>query len=88
MVNFHQDVTWKVITCARAIHKYSSKAVRQDSLVTEETQMRLKNVAVKNFRLLQDVSLVLEGRTTVVVGRNNCGKTSLTEVMRRLLGMV
>lgn len=47
--------------------------------------MRLKNVAVKNFRLLQDVSLVLEGRTTVVVGRNNCGKTSLTEVMRRLL---
>ncbi|WP_423459523.1 ATP-dependent nuclease [Ottowia sp. VDI28] len=47
--------------------------------------MRLKNVAVKNFRLLQDVSLVLEGRTTVVVGRNNSGKTSLTEVMRRLL---
>jgi energy-coupling factor transporter ATP-binding protein EcfA2 len=47
--------------------------------------MRLKNVAIKNFRLLQDVSLVLEGRTTVVVGRNNSGKTSLTEVMRRLL---
>lgn len=47
--------------------------------------MRLKNVTIKNFRLLQDVSLVLEGRTTVVVGRNNSGKTSLTEVMRRLL---
>ncbi|MBW8830756.1 MAG: ATP-dependent endonuclease [Burkholderiales bacterium] len=47
--------------------------------------MRLKNVAIKNFRLLQDVSLVLEGRTTVVVGRNNSGKTSLTEVMRRVL---
>lgn len=46
--------------------------------------MRLKNVAVKNFRLLQDVSLVLEERTTVIVGRNNCGKTSLTEVVRRL----
>jgi putative ATP-dependent endonuclease of OLD family len=47
--------------------------------------MRLKNIAIKNFRLLQDVSLVLEDRTTVVVGRNNSGKTSLTEVMRRLL---
>lgn len=47
--------------------------------------MRLKNVAVKNFRLLKDVSLVLEAKTTVVVGRNNSGKTSLTEVMRRLL---
>lgn len=47
--------------------------------------MRLKNVAVENFRLLKDVSLVLEAKTTVVVGRNNSGKTSLTEVMRRLL---
>lgn len=47
--------------------------------------MRLKNVAVKNFRLLQEVSLMLEAGTTVVVGRNNSGKTSLTEVMRRLL---
>jgi energy-coupling factor transporter ATP-binding protein EcfA2 len=47
--------------------------------------MRLKNVAVKNFRLLKDIDLVLETGTTVVVGRNNSGKTSLTEVMRRLL---
>lgn len=47
--------------------------------------MRLKNISVTNFRLLQDISLVLEGRTTVVVGRNNSGKTSLNEVMRRLL---
>lgn len=47
--------------------------------------MRLKNVEIKNFRLLQDISLVLEAQTTVVVGRNNSGKTSLTEVMRRLL---
>ncbi|WCM90508.1 ATP-dependent nuclease [Acidovorax sp. NCPPB 3576] len=47
--------------------------------------MRLKNIVVQNFRLLQDAGLVLEDRTTVVVGRNNCGKTSLTEVMRRLL---
>lgn len=47
--------------------------------------MRLKNIAIKNFRLLQDVSLMLEAQTTVVVGRNNSGKTSLTEVMKRLL---
>ena len=32
-----------------------------------------------------DVELVLEDRTTVVVGRNNSGKTSLSEVMRRFL---
>jgi predicted ATP-dependent endonuclease of OLD family len=47
--------------------------------------MHLKNIAVKNFRLLHDISLALEKQTTVIVGRNNSGKTSLTEVMKRLL---
>ncbi|TIN73818.1 MAG: ATP-dependent endonuclease [Mesorhizobium sp.] len=47
--------------------------------------MRIQKVAIKNFRLLADVSLVLEDSETVIVGRNNSGKTSLSEVMRRLL---
>jgi energy-coupling factor transporter ATP-binding protein EcfA2 len=47
--------------------------------------MRIHQVAIKNFRLLADVDLVLEDQTTVIVGRNNSGKTSLSEVMRRLL---
>lgn len=47
--------------------------------------MHLKGIAVKNFRLLHDVELLLEKKTTVIVGRNNSGKTSLTEVMKRLL---
>ena len=47
--------------------------------------MYLKQIEAKNFRLLHDVQLLLESRTTVIVGRNNSGKTSLTEVMKRLL---
>lgn len=47
--------------------------------------MHLKQIEVKNFRLLYDAKLLLENRTTVIVGRNNSGKTSLTEVMKRLL---
>lgn len=47
--------------------------------------MRIHRVKIKNFRLLADVELVLEDQTTVVVGRNNSGKTSLSEVMRRFL---
>ena len=47
--------------------------------------MRIHSVKIKNFRLLADVELVLEAQTTVIVGRNNSGKTSLSEVMRRLL---
>jgi len=47
--------------------------------------MRLTQTEVRNFRLLRDISLLLEPQTTVIVGRNNSGKTSLTEVMKRLL---
>lgn len=47
--------------------------------------MHIHQVEIKNFRLLADVELVLEDQATVIVGRNNSGKTSLSEVMRRLL---
>ncbi|MEC5387749.1 ATP-dependent endonuclease [Uliginosibacterium sp. H3] len=47
--------------------------------------MKIHHVEIKNFRLLADINLDLENQTTVIVGRNNSGKTSLSEVMRRLL---
>jgi predicted ATP-dependent endonuclease of OLD family len=47
--------------------------------------MKISKVEIKNFRLLQDVELHLENGTTLVVGRNNSGKTSLAELFRRLL---
>jgi putative ATP-dependent endonuclease of the OLD family len=47
--------------------------------------MYIQKIEIKNFRLLNEVELSLEKRTTVIVGRNNSGKTSLTELFRRLL---
>ena len=47
--------------------------------------MKIRQISVNNFRLLEDVDLCLEEGTTVIVGRNNSGKTSLTELFRRLL---
>jgi predicted ATP-dependent endonuclease of OLD family len=47
--------------------------------------VRIHRVKIRNFRLLADVELVLEEQTTLIVGRNNSGKTSLSELMRRLL---
>lgn len=47
--------------------------------------MNIEKVTVKNFRLLADVELVLEAQTTLIVGRNNSGKTSLSEAIRRFL---
>ncbi|MFJ4348393.1 AAA family ATPase [Pseudomonas sp. NPDC089401] len=47
--------------------------------------MRIERVEIENFKLLQNVSLGLEERTTLIVERNNCGKTSIAKVFRRLL---
>jgi len=44
----------------------------------------ISKIAINNFRLLEAVVLGLEEQTTVIVGRNNSGKTSLTELFRRL----
>jgi putative ATP-dependent endonuclease of the OLD family len=47
--------------------------------------MRIKAVEIENFRLLRDVAVGLEERTTLIIGRNNSGKTSIAELFRRLL---
>lgn len=48
--------------------------------------MKIKTIEISNFRLLKDSKISLEDYTTVIVGRNNSGKTSLTEIFRRLFG--
>lgn len=47
--------------------------------------MKIKSINIKNFRLLRNVDISLEDNSTVIVGRNNSGKTSLTEIFRKLL---
>jgi len=48
--------------------------------------MRIEKARVEGFRLLEDVEITLEGKSTVIVGRNNSGKTSLTDVFDRFVG--
>ncbi|MCT2175688.1 ATP-dependent nuclease [Dietzia cinnamea] len=47
--------------------------------------MRVSRIKVRNFRLLRSVNIDLGGRTTVLVGRNNSGKTTLAESLTRFL---
>jgi len=47
--------------------------------------MKITRISINNFRLLENIELCLEDCATVIVGRNNSGKTSLTEFFRRLL---
>lgn len=48
--------------------------------------MRIEKVRVEGFRLLHDIEILLEPNSTVIVGRNNSGKTSFTEVFDRFVG--
>lgn len=42
--------------------------------------MELKKVSIKNYRLLNDVDVRLDSGVNLILGRNNSGKTSLTEI--------
>lgn len=44
--------------------------------------MKLTALSIKNFRLLEDVSLNIEDDITLIVGKNNTGKTSMFEVVK------
>lgn len=51
-----------------------------------KVMIRLTGIKVCGFRLLEDVDMSVEVGSTVIVGRNNSGKTSLTEVLDRFIG--
>ena len=45
--------------------------------------MYLEKVKIHNFRLLEDVEFTFHEESTLIVGKNNSGKTSLNEIFNR-----
>ncbi|MGG7439055.1 ATP-dependent nuclease [Chryseobacterium arthrosphaerae] len=48
--------------------------------------MKITRISVTNFRLLDEVSINIEDDITLIVGKNNTGKTSLFEIINIFLG--
>lgn len=48
--------------------------------------MRVTKIRVKNFRLLRDITIELEEELSVIIGKNNCGKTSLLLILDKFIG--
>lgn len=48
-------------------------------------QMKITKIQVENYRLLKDFSIDIEKELSLVIGKNNCGKTSLLSVMDKFL---
>lgn len=49
-------------------------------------KMRLDKIIVKNYRLLKDTEIDVEEELSIIIGRNNTGKTSLLKIMNTFLG--
>ncbi|WP_366184158.1 ATP-dependent endonuclease [Flavobacterium ovatum] len=47
--------------------------------------MKIKQIQIKNFRLLQDFKLDLEDELSLVLGKNNSGKTSILAVLDKFI---
>ncbi|MBW1650270.1 MAG: ATP-dependent endonuclease [Deltaproteobacteria bacterium] len=45
--------------------------------------MKITKIKVKNYRLLKNFSIDLEEELSLIVGKNNCGKTSLLSIMNK-----
>lgn len=48
--------------------------------------MRIKKIKIQNFRILQNISIDLEENLSLIVGKNNCGKTSLLLILDKFIG--
>ena len=47
--------------------------------------MVLKEIVVENFRLLKNFKLELKDELSLIIGKNNCGKTSVLIILDKML---
>lgn len=47
--------------------------------------MKITKMIIKNFRLLKNIEIDLEKDLSLIIGKNNCGKTSVLSVLKKFL---
>ena len=48
-------------------------------------KMYLRKIEIKNYRLWKEATIELEQGSTVIVGKNNTGKTSFIDIIQRII---
>ena len=56
-----------------------------NSLAGGENLMYLQKIHIENYRLLQNVDIMLDPTLTLIVGKNNTGKTSVANLIKKVL---
>ena len=47
--------------------------------------MKINKINIRNYCLLKDFSLELKSELSLIVGKNNCGKTSVLSVLEKVI---
>lgn len=47
--------------------------------------MKIKELWIENYKLLQDFHIVFESQTTVIIGKNGSGKSTIIEIISQIL---
>ena len=48
--------------------------------------MKITKIIINNFRLLKNTEIDLEKELSLIIGKNNCGKTSVLTALTKFLG--
>ena len=48
--------------------------------------MKIKKIVIKNFCLLKDIVIDIEDNLSLIIGKNNCGKTSFLRILDKFIG--
>ena len=48
--------------------------------------MKITKIIINNFRLLKNTEIDLEKDLSLIIGKNNCGKTSVLSALSKFLG--
>ncbi|MED3023122.1 MULTISPECIES: ATP-dependent nuclease [Bacillus cereus group] len=49
--------------------------------------MKIKKIKVSNYRLLKNMNFDMEENLSLIIGKNNCGKTSLLSAFEKFIGV-
>jgi len=48
--------------------------------------MQISKLKIENYRLLKELDLDLEKKISLIIGKNNCGKTSFLSILNKFIG--
>ena len=48
--------------------------------------MKIDKISVNNYRLLKNTVITCANELSLIVGKNNCGKTSLLSILNKCMG--